>query len=229
MSINIKGENDNQEKIILKFLVLGDSRIGKTSILERYVNKSFQENYIVTIGMDVRIKKLKINNIYFDIYITDTAGEERFRSISTMSYKSADGILIGFAVNEPKTFESVNYWVKQIHENKGKVSNVSLVLFGNKCDDVDHILVNEEQINQIKSTHGLEYFQTSAKQNIGVQELFEFLVKQTIIKKGLLKDIGLNENSNINDINITERDSEEVKNELINKKKKKKNKKKSCC
>ena len=227
MSIQVKGNNDHQERKILKFLVLGDSKIGKTSILERYVNKHFKDNYIVTIGMDVRIKKLSINNIKFDIYITDTAGQERFRSISKMSYKGADGILIGFALNDEKTIQSVNYWVEQIYENKGKNSNVALVLFGNKCDDEENICIEEEQINKVKSTIGLQYFKTSAKDNINIQELFEYLIKQSIIKKGFLKDIGLDENCSMDDINIIER-IEEVNSQQANKKKKK-NKKKNCC
>ena len=227
MSIQVKGNNDHQERKILKFLVLGDSKIGKTSILERYVNKHFKDNYIVTIGMDVRIKKLSINNIKFDIYITDTAGQERFRSISKMSYKGADGILIGFALNDEKTIQSVNYWVEQIYENKGKNSNVALVLFGNKCDDEENICIEEEQINKVKSTIGLQYFKTSAKDNINIQELFEYLIKQSIIKKGFLKDLGLDENCSMDDINIIER-IEEVNSQQANKKKKK-TQKKNCC
>ena len=209
--MSIKMKDSSGEKISFKFLTLGDSKIGKTSILERYVNKTFKDNYLVTIGMDIRIKRLSVNNNDVDIRITDTAGEERFRSISKMQYKDADGILIGFALNDKKTFESISYWIEQIFENKGKNSDVSMVIFGNKCDDKNNIVVNEEDINNIKSKFGLAYFETSAKENINVQNLFEHLVKITLVKKGHLKDIGLKENASLDEINITEREFQNVK------------------
>ena len=203
-------------------MTLGDSKIGKTSILERYVNKTFKDNYLVTIGMDIRIKRLTINDNNIDIHVTDTAGQERFRSISKMSYKRSDGILVGFALNDEKTFESVSYWIDQIYENKGKNSDVSVVLFGNKCDDKEHIVVKEEEINKIKNQYNLQYFETSAKENINVKELFEHLIKITIVNKGLLKNFGLKENASIDEIIITERENQNYKAEKIPKRQKKK-------
>ena len=215
-------DNSQSQKISLKFLTLGDSKIGKTSILERYVNKTFKDNYLVTIGMDIRIKRLTINDNNIDIHVTDTAGQERFRSISKMSYKRSDGILVGFALNDEKTFESVSYWIDQIYENKGKNSDVSVVLFGNKCDDKEHIVVKEEEINKIKNQYNLQYFETSAKENINVKELFEHLIKITIVNKGLLKNFGLKENASIDEIIITERENQNYKAEKIPKRQKKK-------
>ena len=202
----VQRKNSEYSNMSFKLLVLGDSRIGKTSILERYVNRTFKENYLVTIGVDIRIKRLKVNDKNLDVYITDTAGEERFRSISRMSYKGADGILIGFALNDEKTLESVNYWIEQIYENKGKDSNVSLVLFGNKCDDKGH-LIPEEEIQKINAEYKLKYFSTSAKDNINIQELFEYLIKDTIMKKGLLNNI-----NSMDDIIITEREKDKIEN-----------------
>ena len=221
MSIQMN-DNSQSQKISLKFLTLGDSKIGKTSILERYVNKTFKDNYLVTIGMDIRIKRLTINDNNIDIHVTDTAGQERFRSISKMSYKRSDGILVGFALNDQKTFESISYWIEQIYENKGKNSDVSVVLFGNKCDDKENIVVKKEEINRIKNKYNLQYFETSAKENINVKELFEHLIRITIVNKGLLKNFGLNENASIDEIIITERENQNYKAEKIQKKKKKK-------
>ena len=221
MSIQMN-DNSQSQKISLKFLTLGDSKIGKTSILERYVNKTFKDNYLVTIGMDIRIKRLTINDNNIDIHVTDTAGQERFRSISKMSYKRSDGILVGFALNDEKTFESISYWIEQIYENKGKNSDVSVVLFGNKCDDKENIVVKEEEINKIKNKYNLQYFETSAKENINVKELFEHLIRITIVNKGLLKNFGLKENASIDEIIITERENQHYKAEKIPKKQKKK-------
>ena len=130
--MKIKGEQQGRA-IQFKFLVLGEGRIGKTCLIERYVNRTFKGNYIATIGMDIRIKRLEINNSDVNISITDTAGQERFRSITKMFYKGADGILVGFDLTEPNTLEQVNYWIQQIEANGSKEYPISLILFGNKC------------------------------------------------------------------------------------------------
>ena len=207
MSIKIK-DDASKRNFNFKFLILGDSQIGKTSILERYVNDSFKENYLVTVGVDKRFKYVKANGIDIDITLTDTAGQERFRSLSKMSYKNADGILVGFALNAPETLESVSYWIDQINNNTSKGGNVSLVLFGNKCDDKNNIKIKKDKIDEISSKYGLKYFETSAKLDINIKNIFEYLVKETIVKKGLLTQIGLNENSNINDIEIVEKETQ---------------------
>ena len=110
--MRVKGENQSKT-IQFKFLVLGEQRIGKTSIIERYVNRCFKGNYIATIGMDIRMKRLEINKNDINISITDTAGQERFRSLTKMFYKGADGILVGFDLTAPDTLEQVNYWIDQ--------------------------------------------------------------------------------------------------------------------
>lgn len=198
------------QTLSFKFLVLGDQYVGKTSVLERYVLNQFKSNYLVTIGMDKRFKRLEVNGVNVDIFITDTAGEERFRSLTKMFYKGADGILLGFSLTEPKTLESVNYWVDQIYQNNGKNQNVSIVLFGNKCDDVQNIKVKEEEINEIKTKYNLTYFPTSAKENHNVKNVFEYLTKMTIVKKGLLEKVGLSNEAKLEDINIIEKENQKL-------------------
>ena len=204
-----------------KFLVLGDQMVGKTSVLERYVNNTFKANYLTTIGMDKRFKRLEINNTDVDVFITDTAGEERFRSLTKMFYKGADGIFVGFSLLDPKTLESINYWIQQINENCSKEYPISLVLFGNKCDDKENIKVKKEEIDAIKNKYDLTYFETSAKDNINIQNLFEYLIKTTIKKRGNLKNIGLPEDASLDDIKITIKENQKLETKVQRPKKKK--------
>ena len=209
------------ETTSLNFLVLGDQCVGKTSVIERYVNNTFKSNYLVTIGMDKRFKRLEVNNHNINIFITDTAGQERFRSLSKMFYKRADGLLLGFSLTELSTFNSVNYWIKEIYENCAK-DQIGIVLFGNKCDDKENIQVNKEDIDKIIKEYNLIYFGTSAKDNINVKEVFEYLTKLTIIKKKLGKSIELGENPKIEDINITVKENQKLETKHVKPKKKKK-------
>ena len=204
-----------------KFLVLGDQMVGKTSVLERYINRTFKENYLLTIGMDKRFKRLEVNNNDVDIFITDTAGQERFRSLTKMFYKGADGILVGFSLTEAKSLESVNYWINEINQNCSKDYPISLVLFGNKCDDKKNIQVKPEQIEEIKNKYNLTYFETSAKENINIQNVFEYLTKITIMKRGNLQNIGLSEGASIDDIVINEKENQKLEVKITKTKKKK--------
>ena len=218
--MKVKGES-HSKSIQFKFLVLGEGKIGKTSLIERYINKTFKSNYIATIGMDIRRKRLEINNKEVDISITDTAGQERFRSITKMFYKGADGILVGFDLTDRNTFEQVNYWISQIEENSSKDYPISLVLFGNKCDNVENIKVSEEDIEQLKDKYKLTFYKTSAKDGTNVQNAFQHLTKITLKTRGLLSKIGLPENTKIEDIIITEKENQKLEFKPTPKRKKK--------
>ena len=222
--MKIKGDNKSK-KLQFKFLILGESSIGKTCIIERYVNNSFKENYIATIGMDIRLKRLEINNCDVNLTINDTAGQERFRSLTKMVYKGADGILVGFDLTNKNTFEQVNYWIQQIEANKSKDYPVSLVLFGNKCDDKEHIAVSQDDIEAMKKQYNLQYFATSAKDGTNVQNAFEHLIKTTLKERGLLQKIGLSPDINIDDIVINVKENQKLEVKAAPKKKKKK----QCC
>ena len=163
--MNIKGEKKGNA-LQIKILLLGESAIGKTCLIERYVNSSFKGNYLITIGMDIRIKKLEINNYDVNVTINDTAGQERFRSITKMVYKGADGILVGFDLTDIDSFNQVNYWIDQIEANKSKDYPISLILFGNKCDIKENIAVKDTDIESLKNKYNLEFFATSAKDGI---------------------------------------------------------------
>jgi small GTP-binding protein len=217
MKMKIKGQQKDKAQRI-KFLVLGESTIGKSCLIERYINNTFKENYIATIGMDIRQKRLDINNIDVFLTINDTAGQERFRSLTKMVYKNTDGILVGFDLTKPKTLEQVEFWINQIESNKTKDSSVSLVLFGNKCDMKEEIQVKEEDIEKIKEKYNLRYYETSAKDGTNVQNIFEYLAKIVLKSRGFL------ENVNIDEINVEEKELQKIETKKPNKK----NGKKKC-
>jgi len=217
MKMKIKGQQKDKAQRI-KFLVLGESTIGKSCLIERYINNTFKENYIATIGMDIRQKRLDINNIDVFLTINDTAGQERFRSLTKMVYKNTDGILVGFDLTKPKTLEQVEFWINQIESNKTKDSSISLVLFGNKCDMKEEIQVKEEDIEKIKEKYNLRYYETSAKDGTNVQNIFEYLAKIVLKSRGFL------ENVNIDEINVEEKELQKIETKKPNKK----NGKKKC-
>ena len=221
--MKIRGD---KQGIILQFklLILGETSIGKTCIIERYSQNSFNDNYIATIGMDMSKKRIEINKYDIDLTIMDTAGQERFRSLTKMFYKGADGILVGFDLTNKNSFEQVNYWIEQIEEKKNKDFPVSIVLFGNKCDKKRQIVVKDDEIELLKKKYNFQYFATSAKDGTNVKNAFEYLIKTIIKAKGLLKKIGLSPNIPFDDIEIKEKEIQNYELKHVPKKKKKKSK-----
>ena len=219
----MSSKRDKQGKpISLKFLILGEAAIGKSCLIERYWNNSFSGNYLATIGVDVRKKRLEINNHDIDIAINDTAGQERFRSITKMFYKGADGILVGFDLTNKDTFNHINYWIEQIETNKSKDYPISIVLFGNKCDATEKIEVNKDEIESLKEKYNFEYFATSAKDGTNVKNAFEYLLKSTLKIRGFLEKIGLSQDTPFDDINIIVKENQKTEAKKIQQKKKKK-------
>jgi Ras-related protein Rab-1A len=127
----------------LQFIILGDAAVGKTSIINQYTGKGFDDEHIATLGIDFGQKKhtMKADGSEVGVKIWDTAGQERFRTLTTNFYRKADGIIVSFDVTDRKTFDGVATWMKAIKEHAD--AQADLVLCGNKID-----LANDRQVSQ---------------------------------------------------------------------------------
>ena len=160
---------------------LGESAVGKTSILNRFEKKKFEKNRMATLGIDFRTKEITLNDKIIKLKIWDTAGQERFRSITNTLIKVPDGIVLVYDVTDEESFSTINYWIKQIESNAKK--DISLVLLGNKCD-IEERSVSQEDGLKMAEKLKIRYFETSAKTGKGINEAFEHLVKEIMKKKG---------------------------------------------
>ena len=173
-----------------KILTIGESGVGKTCILRRFVENKFLKNHLATIGIDFKTKTLNINNQEIKLKIWDTAGQERFRNITTQYYKGADGIVLIYDVTDDASYEKIRDWMEQILSNT-KREDISLVLLGNKCD-MEPRAVTEEQGNKMAEELKVSYFETSALTGQGINEAFNELTRDIMKRKGV--DNGGNEN-----------------------------------
>ena len=127
---------DSSEKIdnIFKVIVVGDRYVGKTSIINRYVNNNFNINNLVTIGFDAFIKDIKLQNgKIMTVRITDTAGQENYRCLTKSFFRNTDGVILVFSLNSKQTFENIGMWMDNFCENANK-NNTPVFLVGNKKD-----------------------------------------------------------------------------------------------
>ena len=164
---------------LFKLLLIGESGVGKTCVLFRFSDDAFNSSFISTIGIDFKIRTIELEDKKIKLQIWDTAGQERFRTITTAYYRGAMGIMIVYDITNPKSFENVKNWIKNIEENAS--DDVELMLLGNKCDMEDSRAVTREQGEKLALEYGIPFMETSAKANINVEEAFFQLAKN--IKK----------------------------------------------
>ena len=170
-----KGTHLNRKK--LRLGILGDTNVGKTSILNSFLNIEFNQDMIATIGIDKNETKLKLNNgSDIKLILWDTAGGERYRSIALSVIKSSHGGIIVFDVTSRKSFENVSMWLDSIYEIK---ENFDLILFGNKADkDKSEWKVTNEEIIKFIEGKKLKYFEVSAKNLIGINEGINYIANE---------------------------------------------------
>ncbi|KAJ3430821.1 ras and ef-hand domain-containing protein [Anaeramoeba flamelloides] len=190
-----------RENITLKVVVVGNSSVGKTSILYRYTQGGiFHTEIDSTIGIDYRERSLKLQNKTFQLQIWDTAGQERFKTITRSYYRNSDGIIVVYDVSSRDSFIKVREWVESVTESAPE--NVVMLLIGNKIDLTNKRCVTLEEGQDLAKKLGIKFIETSAKTGVNIEMGFEFLVK-TINNQKESKKTKKNKKKNNKKIMIT--------------------------
>ena len=167
------------DTICISLITLGETMVGKSSLISKYIDNIFEDNIVSTIGFDIKIKEIRRNNKNIIIKIWDTAGQERFNSIQKQYYKNIDGILLIFDLTNLNSFNNLNQWFEKIEKHSPK--NCNIVLIGNKCDKEDEIEVKDDDIQKlIFENCGIKYFNTSAKSGFNVNECFDYFIDEIV-------------------------------------------------
>ena len=171
------GEENYDEKI--KIMVIGESKIGKTSIISRYCKNEFSGGaYLSTVGIDFQVKDLVLNNKLIRIQIWDTAGQERYRIIAKNYFQSSDGFVIVYDISNLETFEKLDYWIEQIKANSQE--NTKMILFGNKIDLEEQRQISKLEGEEYAKKININFFEVSAKEGININEAFEYFIKEVL-------------------------------------------------
>ena len=164
-----------------QLLIIGDSSVGKTSILSRYANGTFKEEYLATVGLDYYTKDEIINNKTIQIKLWDTAGQERFKALTQNYFKNAEGVLLVYDVTSTESFENLKFWIDSIKDNMvQKNMNIPLIIIGNKIDMEDSREITKENAEKFSGDNNYKYFETSAKTGVGVDDAIRELVNQVL-------------------------------------------------
>ena len=182
---------------VIKLLTLGETEVGKTSIVLRYSDDKFHESKIATIGIDFKIKIIKRGNEKIKLSIYDTAGQERFRNIVKHYYKGANGVLLIFDITKRDTFEKLEFWLDDLKENSDNLDNLFIYLIGNKNDLLERRKVTFEEANKFAEEKNLRYIEVSAKTGNNIKKLFDEMIKGTMTKILAFEKKELNLNDSI--------------------------------
>ncbi len=167
---------------IIKLLTLGETEVGKTSIVLRYADDKFNDSKISTIGIDFKIKQINKGGESIKVSIYDTAGQERFQRIIKHYYRGANGVLLTFDISNKNSFEKLNYWIQDLKENADNINDLFICLIGNKIDKEDKREVSIEEANKFAQENNMPYFEVSAKTGEGIKNLFDEVIKGAMIK-----------------------------------------------
>nr|ACO10527.1 Ras-related protein Rab-10 [Caligus rogercresseyi] len=164
--------------LLFKLLLIGDSGVGKTCILFRFSEDTFNTTFISTIGIDFKIKTFELRGKKIKLQIWDTAGQERFHTITTSYYRNAMGIMLVYDVTNPKSFDNIAKWLQNIQEHAAE--EVDKMILGNKCDMEDKRVISKEKGEAISREYGIRFLETSAKTNVNIERAFMDLAESIL-------------------------------------------------
>lgn len=182
--------SDDRERLVLfyfltysdylfKVLIIGNSGVGKSCLLLRFAEDMFSDNYISTIGVDFKIRKIELDHKSIKLQIWDTAGQERFRTITKSYYRGSNGIVVVYDITDRESFEQVSHWMSEIDSHASQ--DVCRLLVGNKSDLPDRVVKTEEG-EALARQFGIPFMETSAKDSINVENMF-ITMAQSMKKK----------------------------------------------
>ena len=178
---NLQGDNNQTNnaspnyQYIFKVILIGDSNTGKTSLINRFVNKTFDEKYLCTIGVDFFMKTIEVDEQTIKLQIWDTAGMEKYKSISSSYYRGSHAAFVIFDLANKNTFDSITKWIEAYHKSNNPQFQKNVVLIGNKSDLVDSREITRAEAENFAKMNKMMYWETSAKEGNNVEEVFTYI------------------------------------------------------
>ncbi|XP_073328959.1 ras-related protein Rab-8B [Pagrus major] len=194
---------------LFKLLLIGDSGVGKTCLLFRFSEDSFNTTFISTIGIDFKIRTIELDGKRVKLQIWDTAGQERFRTITTAYYRGAMGIMLVYDISNEKSFENIKNWIRNIEEHAS--SDVEKMVLGNKCDMTDRRQVSKDRGEKLAIDYGVKFLETSAKSSLNVEEAFYTMGRDILHNLSSKTTDNNNAGGSGKPIKITEKKSKRIK------------------
>ena len=172
--------------LTLKILIVGDSSVGKTNFINRFIENKFNNNYMTTSGIDLKTANLEIKNKNIRIQIWDTAGQEKYKAITKNLFLKVMGAIIIFDITNEKSFNNLKNWVQMVKEECGP--HMTIIIVGNKNDLIEQRKINEEEVIAYANKQKLDYIETSCKTGENVKKAVTILCEKILETKEINED-----------------------------------------
>ena len=201
-----KGKVSKEFEFFMKIVLVGNSAVGKSSLMLRFCDNIFKDTYVNTIGVDFRFKTLQIDGNRVKIQVWDTAGQEKFRSLANTYYKASDAVIMVYDVTDPRSFREIQeYWIHEINKH---VKDIVFVVVGNKSDLPDKKVDSNLAKNLMVGDNPVMFYEISAKEGTNIEKVFEDISRKFIeMKKAKRKQQRESLGSQVND----QKKQEEIK------------------
>jgi small GTP-binding protein len=193
--------NKPNSQIRLKLLIIGDSAVGKTSMLLKYTDNFFPESHLATIGVEFKTKEVEYNGYKIELQVWDTAGQERFKSITKSFFRNANGIIFVYDITQKNTFKNVKDWIKDSEVND---FGFQRILVGNKIDLQNKRQVSLEDAKEWADKKNMEVIETSAKTGANIDKAVLKLIELILQNKTndeIMNKFGVTEKKNTEKLN----------------------------
>ena len=179
-------EEESDIDYTLKLLIVGDSTVGKTNFIYRFIENKFNQNYIATSGIELKTVKIEINKSKIRVQLWDTAGQEKYKAVTKNLFLKVQGTLIMFDITNDNSFNNAKKWVSSIKEECGK--QMQMILVGNKSDLKDERIVKREEASKYAEAEKIEYIETSSKTGDNIQNSINLICQKILENTEFDKD-----------------------------------------
>ena len=203
--------NKPNNQIRLKLLIIGDSAVGKTSMLLKYTDNFFPESHLATIGVEYKTKEIEYNGYNVELQVWDTAGQERFKSITKSFFRNTNGIIFVYDITNKNTFKNVENWVKDSEKND---FGFKRILVGNKIDLQNKRKVELAYAKEMANKKNMEVIETSAKTGANINKVFTKLTELILENKSneeIMEKFGLLEKKGTEKLNTGKKNNKNKK------------------
>jgi small GTP-binding protein len=192
-----KSSNPSDYQYIFKLILIGNSGVGKSSIIQRYMKNTFEESYKCTIGVDFLMKTLNLNGKTVKLQLWDTAGQEKYKSMVASYYRGANVALVVFDITNHASFDSLPVWIENYYKNGPEEKNI--ILIGNKKDMEESRQVTRQEAEIFSETNNMMYFETSAKEGDNIEYIFTYAAEKLLEYYGKPDENNIKRQMNDND------------------------------
>ena len=184
---------DDNSDYTLKLLIAGDSSVGKTNFIMRFINNEFSSNYMTTSGIDLKTKDIEVKNKKVRIQIWDTAGQVKYRTITRNLFLKVTGAILIYDITNENSYNILKDWIKLIREECGK--HMQIIMIGNKCDLDSERKINQDEAMNYARKENIEYIETSCKTGENIEKAVKILCENILEKNNINTDISFTLNS----------------------------------